>query len=115
MGEAEALRAVHSAAKAYGHGLGHWSVTLRPHSSTLSRRSSDGETHPPPFCPLLCSVLRPTCGVATRIAVIEQFISGLQSMRELIVQLLMWEICKKRRRCRQRSRPHHPIHPRHGG
>jgi hypothetical protein len=31
MGEAEALRAVHSAAKAYGHGLGYWSQapTLR--------------------------------------------------------------------------------------
>ena len=60
MGEAEALRAVKSAAKAYGKGLGYW----------------------------------PTCGVATRIAAIQQFIVGLQAKRDEIVQLLMWEICK---------------------
>ena len=60
MGEAEAVRAVHSAAKAYGHGLGYW----------------------------------PTCGVAKRIAVINEFIAGLQSKRDEIVTLLMWEICK---------------------
>ena len=60
MGEPEALRAVHSAAKAYGHGLGYW----------------------------------PTCGVATRIKVINEFITGLQAKRDEIVTLLMWEICK---------------------
>ncbi len=60
MGEAEANRAVQSAAKAYGHGLGYW----------------------------------PTCGVATRIKVINEYIAGLQAKRDEIVNLLMWEICK---------------------
>ena len=62
MGEAEALRAVHSAAAAYGHGLGYW----------------------------------PTCGVATRIRVIQSYIAALQRVRDEVVNLLMWEICKTR-------------------
>ena len=60
MGEAEALRAVKSAAAAYGHGLGYW----------------------------------PTCGVATRIKAVLEYIAALQLRRDEIVGLLMWEICK---------------------
>ena len=38
----------------------------------------------------------PNCGAAARIKAVERFIVGLQAARDVIVELLMWEICKNR-------------------